>query len=352
LLGAPAERSCALRGHFARTTARHRISIGPVGLGRPVNFHRQAFRYRAAAIAPTPPHGGRWRRPVAAACASTSDPPVLPGPSSRTGQRVIRRRRPGRLSRPSRRRAVLLEQSERPSHRPGRGASPEVHVPLQRSLAVPRCPGLPASGRSRYGVGDRLAKLPAVAAPASVIEAVRCVRDAWRDGRLALAVFRLCPPRRPFSPVVTDRAPVRTGHAPPLLHGRCSATRASRRTAWPMHPAYLLHRRRSWGFRPSRRCSRPRVSRRLRRPSPPAVSPMTAPRRVVKCVCPVGSSAGLPPTIAMQGRVVRASPAAAPGLRPRVRSVPRRRVRAAPTQPMPPWALPLSGLGSSPSCPC
>jgi hypothetical protein len=72
---------------------------------------------------------------------------------------------------------------------------------------------------------------------ASVVEASRCVRDAWRDGRLAPAVFRLRPPRRPFSPVVTGRAPVRTGHAPPLLHGRCSATRASRRTAWPVHPA-------------------------------------------------------------------------------------------------------------------
>jgi len=44
---------------------------------------------------------------------------------------------------------------------------------------------------------------------------------------------------------------------------------------------HVLHRRRSWGFRPSRRCSRPRVWRRLRRPDPPAVSPMTAPRRVV-----------------------------------------------------------------------
>ena len=245
---------------------------------------------------------------------------------------------------------MLLEQPERPSHRPGRGASPEVHVPLQRSLAVPRCPGLPASGRSRCGVGDRLATMPA--GPGRFTHrSMPSVRDAWRDGRLAPAVFRLCPPRRPFVPLSS-----RVGHRFERVMHRRSFTAGvplpARAVARPDRcTPHVLHRRRSWGLRPSRRCSRPRVSRRLRRPGPPAVSPMTAPRRVVKCFCTVGSSAGLPPTVAMQGRIVRASPAAAPGLCPRVRSVLRRRVRAAPTQPMPPWALPLSGLGSSPSCP-
>ena len=74
------------------------------------------------------------------------------------------------------------------------GASPEVPVPLQRSLAAPRCPVLPASGRSRCGVQTRLAIGPA-GATASASSAKRSsVRGRWRNGSRALAVFRLRPP--------------------------------------------------------------------------------------------------------------------------------------------------------------
>jgi hypothetical protein len=60
------------------------------------------------------------------------------------------------------------------------------------------------------------------------------VRDRWRRGPPPLR-FSACARRRGHvSPAATVRAPARTGHAPPLLHGRCSATRASHRTAWPV----------------------------------------------------------------------------------------------------------------------
>ena len=49
----------------------------------------------------------------------------------------------------------------------------------------------------------------------------------------------------------------------------------------------------------------------------------------------------------IEGVAVRESPAAAPGLRPRGWSVPRRWPHEPPPRPMPPWALPLSGLRSS-----
>jgi hypothetical protein len=57
-----------------------------------------------------------------------------------------------------------------------------------------------------------------------------------------------------------------------------------------------------------------------------------------------------PSTRRVKAIAVRVSPAAAPGLRPRRRSVPRRTLHV-PPRPMPPWTLPLSGVRSSPSCP-
>ena len=113
-----------------------------------------------------------------------------------------------------------------------------------RAVRCGRHPDDPAA--AFVTVSPRPPPLPA----ASIVEAYRCVRDAWRDGHPPLR-FSACARRDdrwscdPLSPVVTVRAPARTGHAPPLLHGRCSATRASHRTAWPVtaplrRPAALL----------------------------------------------------------------------------------------------------------------
>ena len=157
--------------------------------------------------------------------------------------------------------------------------------------------------------------------------------------RRRVTVTRLLPQRQTFG-----RRFERVMHRR-FLAGRCSATRASRRATWPgpsvvPAPAALM------GFDPSRRCSRPRVSARLRASDPPAVSPAPLPTRVL-CF---ESGGRMPSTHVFEGNRPRA-PAAAPGLRPRVRSAP----RASPlprrhARPMPPWASPLSGFRGKSAC--
>jgi hypothetical protein len=123
-----------------------------------------------------------------------------------------------------------------------------------------------------------------------------------------------------FSPAVTVRAPARTGHAPPLLRGRCSATRASRRTAWPVHPR---------GYTGGAPGVLPFAA--LLPPAGVAAFPPLGPtcrfsgassRRAVAFYVSSGRP-GRPSPTRDSGRAPSASdPAAAPGLRPRGRSVP------------------------------
>jgi hypothetical protein len=180
------------------------------------------------------PRSSPWRAAAAsfaAACASASGPRPTRCLAAAGHHEPHRRRRPGRGSRRAATRRTGCA-SARHSYRPGRVASHEVSLPLQRSLAVPRCPVLPTSGRSRCGVGAR----PATRSRRRASRWSRTDRDPWRRGPSPLR-FSACARRLGReSPAAADRAPARTGHAPPLLHGRCSATRASHRTAWPMPP--------------------------------------------------------------------------------------------------------------------
>lgn len=290
---------------------------GPIGLAARADVLIGARSGSGCRRRPTPPLAGWRRRPSrlrALQRRARDRPTALRGGSPR----ACRRRRPGRLSLARRavaRRSSSCFRTTLTQARPG--ASPEVSVPLQRSLAVPRCPVLPASGRSRFGVPPRHATAPR-----------RCGRFTRRSRRPfgtrggaepSPLRFSACARRDGrFSPAVTVRAPARPGHAPPLLHGRCSATRASRRTAWPM-PTHVGSPAALMGFDPSRLCSRPRVSRRLRRSDPPAVFPAPSPDALMDYV-----SSGRP--AALHPRGLKASPdewppAAAPGLRPRGRCV-------------------------------
>jgi hypothetical protein len=238
-------------------------------------FHQPGVRHRVAVVARSPPRGGRWRRP--SRLRALQRPTRSLGRDRVPGTPASHPASPARPASRARRGGArrLAERTARPSHRPGRAPLLRFMFPYSvrwpcRAVRCGRHPDDPAA--AFVTVSPRPPQLPA----ASNVETCRCVRDAWRDGHPPLR-FSACARRDDrVSPVVSGRAPVRTGHAPPLLHGRCSATRASRRTAWPVCPA-LPHRRRSWDSRPSRRCSRPRVSRRLRRSDPPAVSPVTCP---------------------------------------------------------------------------
>lgn len=226
------------------------------------------------------------------------------------------------------------------------GASPEVSVPLQRSLAVPRCPVLPASGRSRCGVPARRATAPA-GADASFVEA------AVRSGPVAGRSPRPCgfPPAPAetanVSPAVTVRAPARSGHAPPLL------------TADVPLPARAV-------ARPGRCPPRIRGTG-----GAPGVRPFAAlsPPAGVAASPPLGPTCRFPDALSrrlrsMLRQVVRPPCThVAPGLIRIVRRRPRllgfvpagdardivvrralRRDSATRNHPLPPWTFPLSGL--------
>ena len=223
----------------------------------------------------------------------------------------------------------------RDSHQARPGASPEV--PLQRSLAVPRCPVLPTSGRSRCGVSDRPASGPAGTTP---LGKGSSVRDRWRRGPSPLR-FSACARRDGrLSPAVTVRAPARPGHAPPLLHGRCSATRASRRTAWPVPPRGDTGG--APGVLPFAALLPPAGVAAFPPLGPTCRFPGASSRRAVAFYVSSGASVCLHP---LGPRACRSlPPVAAPGLRPRGRCVPWRGVWVPAPRPLPPWALPLSGL--------
>jgi hypothetical protein len=194
------------------------------------------------------------------------------------------------------------------------------------------------------------------------------------------------PPWTPPQPGGLPRPPSHgRGHAR-VMHRRCVTAGvplpgAGRRATWPglvRAPAALV------GFDPSRCCSRPRVSGRFRPSDPPAVSPAArtdnraAPLGVTRNVCrfaggiarlygrwlPVtrATSRGVPTGATRRRDLPPAAglPAAAPGLRPRGRSVPGRAPPSdgrptgfpgadvfdgAPPSPIPPWAF------ASPRCP-
>jgi hypothetical protein len=96
------------------------------------------------------------------------------------------------------------------------------------------------------------------------------------------------------SPVVSGRAPVRTGHAPPLLHGRCSATRASRRTAWPVCPAFAAPAA-LLGFSPFAALLPPAGVAAFPPLGPTCRFPGHMSRRFLRCDGLVGPSGRLPP---------------------------------------------------------
>jgi hypothetical protein len=224
----PARFAAAVRGRPPGRTF-----DGPIGLGRPASASTgEAFRLPGCRRRPVSSPWWAVAASLADACASTSDPPTLRDPSSRGRKRVIRRRRPGRLSRPLRRRVVPASSSPaRPSHRPGRGASPEVHVSLQRSLAVPRYPVWPTSGRSRCGVCDRPATRPADASRLTR-RGRRPVRDAWRDGHPPLR-FSACARR-------DDRCfPCRLGSGTGS-NGSCTAAPSRPVFRYPREPSHGL----------------------------------------------------------------------------------------------------------------
>ena len=152
-------------------------------------------------------------------------------------------------------------------------------------------------------------------------------------------------PHVPLTSVLPHRTLGRwleSGHAPPHLLGRPVfryPLEPSRDLAGAIRaPAALV------GFDPSRRCSRPRVSGRLRPSDPPAVSPAPCSTRGVCCE----SDRPAKPSHPLFGRGLHRprAPAAAPGLRPRGRSVPDVASPSGERAPgrLPPWAFPLSGI--------
>ena len=265
---------------------------------------------------------GRERRPVTVwrrAMRVTRDRPREG--LSRRHHRPAVHRRPGRICP----RAVApANRCGRPQARPG--ASHEVLVPYsvrwpRRAARCCRHPGDPAAAfPTRPAIG------PDTRPPHTLVRPA--IRGRWRDGVCALAVFRLrprpaaAPGAVPGSSALTTaahpRAPARTGHAPPLsLPAGVPLPAASRRATWPGPRHYVRPRRRSWGstlrgLAPARGCrdvSAPRTHLPFSRLAPPD------PLRML------GRAAGvLPPTCWRRHRP--RAPAAAPGLRPRGRSVP------------------------------
>ena len=214
-----------------------RICFGPVGLGLPAGSHRRAFRCRVAAVAQSPPRGGRWRRPVAAACASTSDPRMVRDrvPVTASGSTVVN----GPAGSLARRGDARCSGSSPSAPHTGPAEAPLLRFMSPSSVRRP-CRAV----RGCRPPDDPAAALETVSPRCPLVRRASVVEGGpVRSGRVAGRSSRPCgfPPvpaaTTVRSPVVTGRAPVRTGHAPPLLHGRCSATRASRRTAWPVHPA-------------------------------------------------------------------------------------------------------------------
>jgi hypothetical protein len=150
------------------------------------------------------------------------------------------------------------------------------------------------------------------------------------------------------SPAVTVRAPARPGHAPPLLHGKCSATRSSRRATWPT-AAPLTATGGAPGVPPFAA---------LFPPAGVAASPPLGPT----CRLPDISLAGALGVLCVAGAAVAFRPRGSKpqagsaigrrkigrgswALSPRAIRTRQRWIRA--TRPMPPWASPLSGLRSS-----
>jgi len=125
----------------------------------------------------------------------------------------------------------------------GRSGSPLVRFfPLQHIPAASRCPVLPASGRSRFGVMLCRAALSKVF-------------PELRFGHSPLRFFAFASVRPSFGLEIRT-PPARVMHRR-FLAGRCSATRVSGRS----RPGRgLPSRRRSWGCSPSQSCSCPRVS--------------------------------------------------------------------------------------------
>ena len=149
---------------------------------------------------------------------------------------------------------------------------------------------------------------------------VSSVRDRWRRGPPPLR-FSACARRHSrLSPAVTVRAPARPGHAPPLLHGRCSATRASHRTAWPVPPRGGTGG--APGVLPFAALLPPAGVAAFPPLGPTCRFPGASSRRAVAFYVS-SSRPGRPSPTRDSGRAPSGSnPAAAPGLRPRGRSVP------------------------------
>ena len=262
-------------------------------------------------------------------------PPTVRDPRSRGRERVIRRRRPGRLSRPLRRRAALASSSPaRPSHRPGQGASPEGSVSLQRSLAVPRCPVWPTSADDPAAAFVTVSPRPPPLPAASIVEAYRCVRDAWRDGRRPLR-FSACTAATTAFPLSS-----RVGHRFERVMHRRSFT-----AGVPLPARAVAHSlagvpriaapAASLGFLPFAALL----------PAPAGVAAFPAarthlpfPRSLVptllKVRCLVGPSGRLPPE-GEGDRRPRVTGRGSSGFRPRRRSVPWRTLHV-PPRPMPP----------------
>jgi hypothetical protein len=124
-----------------------------------------------------------------------------------------------------------------------------------------------------------------------------------------------------------------------------AVTRPGRRTPHRAAPVALL------GFRPSRRCSRARVSRRFRRSDPPAVSPATHSRRVDAFDVPSGRPMAFTHWLWCKADSSARHRPRLLGFVPACGPFPCRQRIVLPSGPGPPWTFPLSGLRSSPSCP-
>ena len=242
---------------------------------------------------------------------------------------------------PQSRRAVLAVSLIRAALTQARpGASPEVLRPLQRSLAAPRCPELPASGRSRCGVWARPAMGPHGSACRRTGEWSRWGPVATRA--VALAVLRLRPPRRPWLPCRRGSGAGSTGS--------CTAAPSRPVFRYPNEPSRDLaganpssgHRWRSWGCEPFAALLPPAGFAAFPPPGPTCRFAGSPPDAHGSCV--VGPSGRLSPTGGFEG-----VPSA--GCRPRllgfVPACDPCRAVGAPPRPMPPWAFPLSGVRSS-----
>ena len=201
-----------------------------------------------------------------------------------------RRRRPGRFCP-----RVVATAIGATTLRPGRAPLMRFSCPLQRSLAAPRCPVLPASGRSRCGVPDP----PRHRTRSSLPHRPAAVTSGPVAGRslppLRFSAYARVPRRRRGRPRLRscpDRHGKRSGAG---SNGSCTGGfSAHRRSATRCEPSRDLAGATSFGpcgapgVHPSRCCSRPRVSGPLDPSDPPAVSPDAPPDPVV---CWVGRPA-------------------------------------------------------------